>query len=94
MHFKRLPDLGLPVLDMLSFVTGLSPHLKSILMELVETHVVLGNWKESNIVESGALKPISEVLLNTSMFPNITVASTGRQFARMFRQILSTRGPF
>lgn len=90
---KEFGYVGLPVLDNLSFIAGLSPHLKRILMDLIETHVVSGNWQESKIVEAQTLKPISGVELDTSTFPDIVVASTGLQSRRMYRQILTTEGP-
>lgn len=94
--FKEFDDffqLDLAVLDTISFIAGLSPYFNGIFSNLVETHIVSGNWSEYDIVEAGKLESISGVLLDTALFPTITIQSTNRSSQRIFRQITSSNGP-
>lgn len=63
-----------------------------MLMELVEAHIISGNWPENKIVDADSLMAVSGVSLDTSMFPEIKLKSTGQSSHRLFRQILSTNG--
>lgn len=92
-QFKAIFKVGFPALDTLSFIAGFSPHLKSMFMELVETHIISGDWSDNRIVQAGELEALSGVSFDMSMFPEITVQFTGRVSHRMFKQILSTKGP-
>lgn len=92
-QFGHIFHPGLPVLDTLSFISGLSPQLKHMLMELVETHIISGNWPEKRMAAAGKLETLSGEALDMSMFPSMRVQSTGQSCQRLFRQILSLNGP-
>lgn len=92
-EFGHFFKFDLRNLDIISFIAGISPHFTHMFNDLIATHIVPGNWSEFDIVKAGKLESISGVVLNTALFPKISVQSSNRSSQRIFRQILSGNGP-
>lgn len=92
-EFGDFFQFDLTVLDTIAFITELSHYFNGIFNQLVESHIVPGNWSEYDIVGAGKLESMSGVLLDTTLFPTISIPSTNRSAQRIFRQIMSSNGP-
>lgn len=79
-------------IDLTQIVT-LLPSLKAdgLIDDLINSHIVAGDWPEDKIRSRKTLRTLSGESLDTSMFPTmITMKSTGQTSSRSFRPIVST----